>query len=102
AITEMASHILTHSGYKVTLFNDGNEALTYFSAHPQNFDIIITDLIMPIISGSEVASRCAEINPNVPIILTTGFSEKISLASCRKWRVTTVVTKPFSIGQLLA
>ena len=102
AITEMASHILSHSGYKAMFFNDGNEALEYFSAHPHHFDIIITDLIMPIISGSEVATRCADINPNIPIILTTGFSEKISLASCRKWGVTAVITKPFSIQQLLA
>ena len=102
AITEMASHILSHSGYKAMFFNDGNEALEYFSAHPHDFDIIITDLIMPIISGSEVATRCADINPNIPIILTTGFSEKISLASCRKWGVTAVITKPFSIQQLLA
>ncbi|HEY0962230.1 MAG TPA: ATP-binding protein [Pseudomonadales bacterium] len=102
AITEMASHILTHSGYKAMFFNDGNEALEYFGEHPHDFDIIITDLIMPIISGSEVATRCADINPNIPIILTTGFSEKISLASCRKWGVTAVITKPFSIQQLLA
>ncbi len=102
AITEMAGHILSHSGYKAMFFNDGNEALEYFGAHPHDFDIIITDLIMPIISGSEVATRCADINPNVPIILTTGFSEKISLASCRKWGVTAVITKPFSIQQLLA
>jgi CheY-like chemotaxis protein/nitrogen-specific signal transduction histidine kinase len=102
AITEMASHILTQSGYKALFFIDGNEALQYFSEHPHDFDIIITDLKMPQISGSELASRCAAINPNIPIILTTGFSEKISLASCRQWGVTTVITKPFSIGQLLA
>ncbi len=102
AITEMASHILTQSGYKAMFFIDGNEALQYFSENPHDFDIIITDLKMPQISGSELASRCAAINPNIPIILTTGFSEKISLASCRQWGVTTVITKPFSIGQLLA
>jgi CheY-like chemotaxis protein/nitrogen-specific signal transduction histidine kinase len=102
AITEMASHILSHSGYKATFFNDGNEALQHFSSNPHAYDIVITDLIMPIISGSEVATRCADINPNIPIILTTGFSEKISLASCRKWGVTAVITKPFSIQQLLA
>lgn len=102
AITEMASHILTQSGYKAMFFIDGTEALQYFIEHPYDFDIIITDLKMPHISGSELASRCAGINPNIPIILTTGFSEKISLASCRQWGVTTVITKPFSIGQLLA
>lgn len=102
AITEMASHILTHNGYQAMFFNDGNEALKYFSEHPHDFDIIVTDLIMPVISGSELASRCTAINPNIPIILTTGFGERISLASCRQWGVTAVITKPFSIHQLLA
>lgn len=102
AITEMASHILTQSGYKAKFFTDGNEALQYFSQHPHDFDIIVTDLKMPQISGSELATRCAAINPDIPILLTTGFSEKISLASCREWGVTTVISKPFSIGQLLA
>lgn len=102
AITEMARQILGNSGYRARFFNAGEEALAHFAAHPHDYDIVITDLIMPNISGSEVASRCAEINPNIPIILSTGFSEKISLASCRKWGVTAVITKPFSIGQLLA
>jgi two-component system cell cycle sensor histidine kinase/response regulator CckA len=102
AITEMASHILGQSGYKALFFIDGNEALEYFTQHPHDFDIIITDLKMPRISGSELASRCAALNPDVPIILTSGFSEKISLSNCRQWGVTTVITKPFSIGQLLS
>jgi len=102
AITEMTSHILAHSGYQAMFFNDGNEAYRYFEQHPYDFDIIVTDLIMPVLSGSELASRCIALNPNIPIILTTGFSEKISLANCRQWGVTAVITKPFAIGQLLA
>ena len=43
----MASHILAHSGYRATFFIDGNEALEHFRAHPYDFDIIITDLLMP-------------------------------------------------------
>ncbi len=101
AITEMASHILNQSGYKAQFFNDGNEALDYFTRHPHDFDIIVTDLKMPQISGADLASRCAALNPDIPIILTTGFSEKISLSNCSEWGVTTIITKPFSIGQLL-
>jgi len=102
AITEMANHILTQSGYKSTLFIDGIDALRYFSEHPNDFDIIITDLKMPKISGDELAARCAAINPRVPIILTTGFSDKDSRISCPPAGVTTVISKPFSIGQLLS
>lgn len=102
AITEMASHILTSNNYQPVIFNDGNEALRHFSEHPHDFDIIVTDLIMPLISGSELASRCAAVNPNIPIVLTTGFGERISPASYRQWGVSTLITKPFSIHQLLA
>lgn len=102
AITEMASQILKTNNYQAMIFNDGNEALRYFSEHPHDFDIIVTDLIMPLISGSELASRCAAINPNIPIVLTTGFGERISPASYLQWGVSTLLTKPFSIHQLLA
>lgn len=102
AITEMASHILRQSGYKARFFIDGNEALQYFSKHPYDFDIIVTDLQMPKISGLELASRCAAINPAIPIVMTTGFSQKISLANCLESGVTTVIYKPFSIRQLLS
>lgn len=102
AITEMANQIMKTNGYQAVLFNDGNEALRHFAEHPHDFDIIVTDLIMPLISGSELATRCSAINPNVPIILTTGFGDRITPASYRQWGVTTLITKPFSIHQLLA
>ena len=98
----MASQILKNNNYQAKLFNDGNEALRHFSEHPHDFDIVVTDLIMPSISGSELATRCAAINPNVPVVLTTGFGERISPASYRQWGVSTLITKPFSIQQLLA
>jgi signal transduction histidine kinase/ActR/RegA family two-component response regulator len=102
AITEMASQILKTNGYQAKIFNDGNEALRHFAENPHEFDIIVTDLIMPLISGSELATRCAAINPNIPIVLTTGFGDRITPASFRQWGVTTLITKPFSIHQLLA
>lgn len=102
AITEMARQILKTNNYESVIFNDGNEALRHFSEHPHDFDIIVTDLIMPLINGSELASRCAAINPNIPIVLTTGFGERITPASYRQWGVSTLISKPFSIHQLLA
>lgn len=102
AITEMATQILKNNNYEAKLFNDGNEALRYYAEHPHDFDIVVTDLIMPSINGSELASRCTAINSNVPVVLMTGFGERISPASYRQWGVSTLITKPFSIQQLLA
>lgn len=101
AITEMADQMLKKGGHKVTTFNDGNKAADYFSDHPHEFDLVITDLVMPQLSGTELSQKISSINPNIPIILTTGFSEKITTSSCKKWGISLVMNKPFVINDLL-
>jgi len=101
SIIEMANQILKKSGYAVTSFVDGIEALEHFRQQPHQFDLIVTDLTMPAITGTELASKMSAINPNIPIILTTGFSEKITTATCKQWSISTVINKPFSIHELL-
>ena len=101
AITEMADQMLKKGGHKVTTFNDGNKAADYFSSHPHEFDLVITDLVMPQLSGTELSQKISSINPNIPIILTTGFSEKITTSSCKKWGISLVMNKPFVINDLL-
>ena len=102
SIIEMVNQILEKNGYSVTSFIDGNEALEHFRQQPHEFDLIITDLIMPAITGTELALKLSAINPNIPIILTTGFSEKITEATCAQWGIRTVINKPVSIHDLLA
>lgn len=101
SIIEMANQILKKSGYAVTSFTDGIKALEHFRQQPHKFDLIVTDLTMPAISGTELASKMSAIKPNIPIILTTGFSEKITTATCKQWNISTVINKPFSIHELL-
>ena len=101
SIIGMATQILEKHGYSVTSFMDGQEALSHFKNQPYQFDLIITDLIMPTYSGSELASAITEVNPNVPIILSTGFSDKISKSACASWGVDKVINKPFTISELL-
>lgn len=101
SIIEMANKMLEKNHYAVTSFIDGNEALEHFREQPHKFDLIITDLIMPTITGTELASQMSAINPNIPILLTTGFSEKITAATCEQWGISTVINKPFTIHELL-
>lgn len=101
-ILTMARKMLEINGHTVTSLADGNIALEYFRQQPHLFDVVITDLIMPSISGTELASKISAINPNVPIILSTGFSQKITEEACSQWGISTVINKPFSIKELLA
>lgn len=102
SIIEMAHQMLEKNNYTVTSFIDGNDAIEHFRQHPHKFDLIITDLIMPAITGTELSTKLSAINPNVPIILTTGFSEKITAATCEQWGINTVINKPFAIHEFLA
>lgn len=101
SIIQMATQILEKHGYAVTAFMDGKEAIEHFRQQPYQFDVVITDLIMPTMPGSEIASTISAINPNVPIILSTGFSDKIGKSTCASWGVDKVINKPFTINELL-
>lgn len=102
SIIQMATHILEKHGYAVTTFMDGKEAIEHFRQQPYQYDVVITDLIMPNMPGSEIASTISGINPNVPIILSTGFSDKIGKSTCASWGVDKVINKPFTINELLS
>lgn len=102
AITTMATQMLTKSGYRISTFNDPNEAVEKFAENPHSFDVVITDLVMPDLSGTEVAMMLNKIRPHTPIILTTGFSERITSSSCQKWGISLVMNKPFAIKDMLS
>ena len=77
AITEMAKQILERLGYTVTARTNSKEALELFQAAPDSFDVVITDMTMPRLTGDTLASELLKIRPDLPIILCTGFSQQI-------------------------
>ena len=64
-------------GYEVTIANCSCNALEIFESHKDKFDLIITDQTMPGMTGVELAKEIWEIHPDIPIILTTGFSHAV-------------------------
>jgi len=92
--------MLEKLGYKVTTRTSGVEALELFKAEPRRFDLVITDLTMPNITGDKLASRILEIRPDVPIILCTGFSTKITQEKAREMGISDLLMKPISMKEL--
>ena len=78
AVMEMATSILEHLGYKVTCQTDSVSALEIFRSSPDEFDLVITDYTMPKLTGLDFAREVRRIRPDMPILLCTGFSEKIT------------------------
>ncbi len=100
AIVELGKRMLETLGYRVVPFVKPAEALAAFEANPEQFDLVVTDMTMPEMTGAQLAQKIRERAPNIPIILTTGFSEKISPSQAKQMGINQFMNKPFSPNQL--
>ena len=100
AITELGKNILERLGYRVITFMSPTEALEAFRKTPSAFDLIITDMTMPGMTGAQLAESVRKINPHIPIILTTGYSEKITATQSNEMGIDHFISKPFSPKEL--
>jgi len=75
-VAKMAGQMLEGLGYTVVTQTDSAEALALFRSRPGDFDLLITDLTMPRITGEELAAAVMEIRPELPVILCSGYSRK--------------------------
>ena len=78
SLLEMMELSLQSLGYKVSSFLNSQKAFDTFQAMPDHFDLIITDMTMPNMTGLELSKQIFDIKPQMPIILCTGFSELMS------------------------
>lgn len=93
-ILEMTKHSLTDIGYRVSAFLSGREALKVFSADPDAFDLVITDMTMPKMTGMDLSSEILNIRSNIPIILCTGHSELLTREKVLGIGVRALLMKP--------
>jgi len=94
SIVEMLKQVLEIQGYKVIPKTSSLEALDAFRASPDKFDIVITDMTMPYMTGDKLALKIKEIRPDVPVLLCTGFSEKINAQKKEDLDIEGVMIKP--------
>jgi len=96
----MGGRMLERLGYHVTVKSSSNEALETFRSSPEAFDLVITDQSMPNMSGAELAVGLLEIRPDIPIILCTGYSKKISKEEAKRLGIRKYLQKPLDRKQL--
>ena len=94
-LIEMASMFLQNQGFRVTEETDSLEALEIFRSRPDEFDIVVTDQTMPEMTGSELAVELFKIRPDVPVILLSGYSKKISEEEVKELGIREFLYKPF-------
>lgn len=94
AIVKLGVRLLERFGYKVTGKNSSMEAFALFKSAPDDFDLVITDMNMPGMVGSELAAKLMEIRPDIPVILCTGFSERIDIEIAKSMGIRDYINKP--------
>jgi PAS domain S-box-containing protein len=93
-IVQTEKQILEKLGYRVTFRSSSPEALEAFKANPGNFDLVITDMSMPQMTGEELSREVMEINPDIPVIICTGFSEMFNEKKAEAIGIKAFLMKP--------
>ncbi len=100
ALGIVGGRILKHLNYQACVFNSPQEALESFRATPADFDLVITDLSMPGMTGIDLADALRRIRPDIPIILCTGFSGTWDREAIRRRGIQDLVLKPLNLIDL--
>ncbi|MGD8386965.1 MAG: PocR ligand-binding domain-containing protein [Desulfobacteraceae bacterium] len=95
-IRMMIKKMLERQGYEVQTRGNGAEALESFKQDPRHFDLVVTDMTMPGMTGDKLAESMLAIRPDLPIILCTGYNKKISKEKARDLGIRAFVMKPLT------
>ena len=99
-LANLGKQMLEPLGYTVTTKTDSTEALEAFEFRPQSYDLVITDMTMPKITGLELAEKLLQIRTDIPIILCTGFSEMVTRNKATAIGIQEFVMKPIDLSEM--
>jgi len=99
-LVKMGERMLRYLHYEVTGATSSATALNYFSSAPDDFDLVITDMAMPNMTGAELAQKMMTIRPEIPIVLCTGYAKEWDEEKAHALGFRAFVHKPISIHKL--
>ena len=100
AIRELVMRALGEDGHELTGAADGAEALDVLSSHDGKFDLLLTDVKMPVLDGIALALTAGRDHPDLAIMLMTGYADQRERAHGLDALVHDVINKPFSVEQI--
>ena len=100
SITDMVQQVLEKLGYKVETRLNPLEALGLFQSKPDSFDLVITDMTMPQMTGAKLSEKLIEIQPDVPIIICTGHSSLIDEEKAKRLGIAGYIMKPATMSTI--
>lgn len=100
AIVKMSGQLLQRLGYRVTAVTSSLEAVELFRSKPDDFDLVVTDTTMPNMTGDRLAVELMKIRADIPIILCSGYSKRVSDESAAKIGIRAFAYKPIVMADL--
>jgi PAS domain S-box-containing protein len=99
-LIELGKNMLQKLGYHVEARTLPVEAIEIFKAAPDKFNLVISDMTMPTMTGVSLAKKLMEIRPEIPVIICTGYSEQIDESRAKEMGIKGFLMKPFTIREL--
>jgi CheY-like chemotaxis protein len=99
-VLESGEELLNHLGYEVLLAENGKEALELYKQNRDKIDLVLLDMVMPVMGGGEAFDRMKEINANVKVLLSSGYSLEGEAKEILKRGCNAFIQKPFKMEQL--
>jgi len=99
-LVDMGKEMLEYLGYRVEARTSSVDALELFSADPFRFDLVITDMTMPNMTGDKLAMEIIRIRADIPVVICTGYSERLLEERVRTAGVSAFVMKPILMAKL--
>ena len=84
------------------MYNDSNDAFSYFESHYSEIDLVITDQTMPNLTGEELVVKIFEVTRDIPIVLCTGYSESMDEEKVLALKINAFLEKPIQSNELLS
>ncbi len=100
SVRSVISMSLSHLGYQVEVAMSGVEAVELFKTKPDGYDLVIVDMLMPKLSGEEVFFELRRLNPEVQVLMISGYSSEESIDNVLASGGRGFIQKPFTIDQL--
>jgi CheY-like chemotaxis protein len=99
-LVEIGKQMLERLGYSVATRTSSIEALELFKADPGRFDLVITDIVMPNMTGDKLAKKIMDIRKDLPVVLCTGYSEKFTRQNASEMGIQSFLMKPLVMRDL--
>jgi two-component system cell cycle sensor histidine kinase/response regulator CckA len=99
-VRELALRVLNRAGYDVLVARDGVEALALWQDNPSRIDVVVTDVVMPRLGGSELVTRLRGERKDVPVLFMSGYARNAVIGDGNSDRRTRFLQKPFTVPAL--